>query len=339
MIYVITPILYKTSSFNDILSGVLESFQRVDVAVNTNNIVYKEFKWYGIENPDEYFTHAIDTQNFIINNVQNWDTILFIDFFFPWLDLIKYYFQRTNIDVKMISLMHWASFISGDIYNWEWLQNFEKWWLDIYDYVIVPSQFFLKNIKNNSSYNLNKFIVLPWWLNNKIQPQFENKEYDVIFPHRFDYDKWIFDLYEIVKSMPHVNFIYPSVEEHKVMKYPQELIDLYNKFKKLENIIFTWLEEWEEHIKTLKKCKVILSTATQEGFWYAIMKGIQSWNIPVLPNRCCYPEFFEKKYLYSSLNDCCKMINNFLNEYPKSYFGINEKFNFDEIVKFIIKLK
>jgi len=52
-----------------------------------------------------------------------------------------------------------------------------------------------------------------------------------------------------------------------------------------------------------------------------------------LPKRCCYPEFFNEKYLYSSIDEAVLMINNFINTYPKHYFYPDlEFFNFSKIV-------
>lgn len=336
MIYIVSPILYKTSSFNDIFELLKKSFKKYNIDFKTNNIVISKFEWYGLENPEEYFSHSLETLDFLKNNVSNWDIILFLDFFFPWLDLLKYFFERTNKNVIFISLLHWASFVSWDLYSWNWLKNFEKWWIDLYDKIIIPSNFFLKNIKNNEI-SLSKFIIIPWWVDENIEENFENKIYDVIFPHRFDYDKWIFDFYEIAKNLKEVNFFFPSIEENRILKtFPNDLQELYKKFKKLENVIFGDIEYWEKHLESLRKSKIVLSTATQEWFWYWIIKAIQSWNIPVLPNRCCYPEFFENKYLYNNINECCEKIKNFLDNYPNDYFPIKWKFTFDNIVLFII---
>lgn len=336
MIHLISPILYRTSSFDDIFQWINREFLRIWIPVRTNQILYKEFRGYGIENPDEYFEHALDTQRYLIENVRNGDTVIFLDFFFPWLDLVKYYFERNWTKIKMISLMHWASFISWDLYNWNWLKHFEKWWMSLYEYIIVPSNFFLENIKNNPEYDINKFIVLPWWLDTSIKPSFNNKIYDVIFPHRFDYDKWIFDLYEIVKNMPDITFLFPSIEEDRIINtYPKDLVNLYYKLKALHNITFTWMEYGSDHVQSLQWSKVVLSTALQEWFGYAIMKWIQAWNIPVLPNRCCYPEFFESKYLYNSLWECCELIRKFLKWYPENYFETDKIFRFEKIVEFI----
>ncbi len=337
MLYLIVPLLYKTSSFNDIFEWLKESLISKNIIFATNKISYKTFKWYWIENPDEYFNHAINTQKFLIKNIKNWDKIIFLDFFFPWLDLVKYYFERNNINVKMFSLMHWASFVPWDIYSWKWLNNFEKWWLDIYDKVIIPSKFFLSNITNNCEYKLDKFEIIPWWIDKSIKPIFNNKKYDVIFPHRFDYDKWIYEFYEIVKKLPKINFLITSIDEDRIIStYPSDLINLFYDFKKLPNLTIKWLEDWEKHLQTLRESKLILSTAKQEWFWYSIMKWIQSWNIPILPNRCCYPEFFDNNFLYNDIKECCDFIDKNLKNYPNNYFDINNKFSFDNIINFII---
>ena len=142
MDYLVAPILYDGSCFNDIIYGLIKSAKENNVELNYLCLSHKKLKNQGLENPDEYFHDSIRKLSYLAQNLKNGDKVIFADFFCPGLDLINYYLVRKNISVLKIALLHGASFVDGDIYQeFEWLSNFEKGWLSIYDLIISPSQF------------------------------------------------------------------------------------------------------------------------------------------------------------------------------------------------------
>lgn len=115
MNYLITPILYKGSCFNDILKGILESAGRLGVKFKLMPIFYGELNSFGLENPDDYIKNSINKIIFLKNNLKNGDKLLLMDFFFPGLDLLEFYLKRKNISVFKVGLMHGGSFVDGDL--------------------------------------------------------------------------------------------------------------------------------------------------------------------------------------------------------------------------------
>lgn len=334
MVYLIPPILYNGSSFNDITERLICSAKIVGIPMEVLKIEKKTLKGSGLENPKEYVAHSIKKLTFLLKKLKNGDKVIFVDFFCPGLDLVEYYLKRMNLSVKKIALMHGGSFVDHDLYSeFSWLNNFEKGWFDIYDKVVVPSNFFVKNLNKEQK---KKIIVLPWGLDLKIKSEFNFKKFDVIFPHRLATDKGIDDLLYIIKKMPGVSFCITNVNKEIIKNSPPYIKNWYQILKKTPNVYLVGTESDSDHLKTLKKSKLILSTAYQEGFGYAVMKAILSGNIPVLPNRCCYPEYFSKKYLYNNLNEAINLINTHLKNYPNGYPKINYgKFNFDNLIKLI----
>lgn len=332
MNYLISPILYKGSCFNDIVAGVLNSAERLGVKFKLMSIFYGELGSFGLENPDDYIKNSIDKIIFLKNNLKNGDRLLLIDFFFPGLDLLEFYLKRKKISVFKVGLMHGGSFVDGDLYSdYDWLNSFEKGWFDIFNLVVSPSKFFINNL--DLKYK-NKVKIYPWGLDSSLVPEFENKKIDVIFPHRFSHDKGVKDLLLIAKKMRNVSFVITGLGKKVISDLPSDLKKVYFDLDKLPNVKILKMENIDQHVKTLKSARVIFSAAKQEGFGYSVFKSIQCGAIPVLPNRCCYSEFFDKKYLYSSIDDAVKLINNFLKTYPNSYcYPSSDLFNFDKIIK------
>lgn len=333
MNYLISPILYKGSCFNDIVSGVLSSAQSNGVKFKLMPITYGSLNSFGLENPNDYIKNSLDKIIFLKNNLKNGDKLLLIDFFFPGLDLLEFYLKRRGVSVFKLGLMHGGSFIDGDIYNEHaWLNNFENGWLDIFDLIVCPSKFFINNLNAKGK---KKIRIYPWGLDYSLNPKLVNKKIDVIFPHRFSHDKGVKDLLLIARKMKNTGFVLTGLGKKVINDLPDDLKLTYLELRKLPNVKILGMESAKQHIETLRSAKIVLSTAKQEGFGYSIFKSIQCGAIPVLPNRCCYPEFFKEKYLYSSIDESVKLIDNFLKNYPKNYFYPNKKlFNFNKIVKY-----
>ncbi len=332
MNYLVAPILYKGSCFNDIVSGLLYSAKNLGVEFTSMPFVYGELNRFGLENPNEYIKHSLEKIDFLRRNLKNGDKLLMVDFFFPGMDLLEFFLQRKNIKVFKVALVHGGTFVSGDLYGtFNWLYNFESGWLDIFDLLICPSKFFVKNLPRKY---MGKVKIYPWGLNMDINKVTNEKSIDVVFPHRFAYDKGVFDLFKIIKRMPHVNFVLTGLSNNVIIDLPRDLKVVFLALKKMANVKILPMESESQHRKTLKSSKIVLSTARQEGFGYSVFKSIQCGAIPVLPNRCCYPEFFPKKYLYNSLEDAIFLIDKFIKRFPLDYYDIdNKKFNFDKIIK------
>ena len=336
MNYLVAPILYDGSCFNDIVYGLIRSAKENKIKLNHLRLSHKKLKSQGLENPDEYFLDSIQKLSYLAKKLKSGDKIIFVDYFCPGLDLLNYYLTRKGISVKKIALLHGASFVDGDIYQeFSWLSNFENGWLSIYDLIISPSQFFIKNLSPSDK---NKFKIHPWGLDKTIKPllKIESKVYDVIFPHRLSRDKGIEDFIETVKRMPDLSFCMTGLDKNIAKNGNQEIRHYLQELEKLKNLTIVGIEISSNHLVRLKKSKIVFSSALQEGFGFAVMKSIQCGNIPVLPNRCCYPEYFPKEYLYNSLDDACKKIRQFLSTYPKHYRKIElSKFDYSSIINYL----
>lgn len=246
----------------------------------------------------------------LLNDIDNIDQILFLDFFAPWLEILQYLLELKKKHIKLWALLHGWSFLKGDLYKRSWLSKSEEVWLDIFHVIYVPSVHLFNLLPSHRkkkakvySRGLDYFKSLSWSSVKNI-----TKSIDVIFPHRLSDDKWIQDFIFIVNALPDVHFAVTNYESLENNKYQTEL-------RQYWNISFLIGENDKTHKKTLESAKIILSCAYQENFWYSIMKGVLSWAIPLLPQREVYPEFFSKKFLYSNVEEAILKITKILSSY------------------------
>lgn len=84
---------------------------------------------------------------------------------------------------------------------------------------------------------------MPWGLSLSLKPNFKNKPIDVIFPHRFSYDKGVEDLLSIIEKCQILIFFISGTNEKLIKNFPKDLRDLYFKLKSLKNVKFLGIEE------------------------------------------------------------------------------------------------
>jgi hypothetical protein len=243
------------------------------------------------------------------------DNLVFCDFWFPGLDILAYKRDMSGKDVKFFGYLHGASFVDGDLMQGTlpWVPHSESAWLKIYDEIWCASAFFAKNIIKEYG---DKIVITGEPFNPAPYIQYRGtkrtSDYQVIFPHRLDADKTK-DLLPIAEGLINSGIIFAiACMELKDGPLVQKLLDL--------GVKFLVGRSNTDHIQDLAKAKVVLSCATQEGWGYAIMKAISVGCTPVLPDRAVYPQLYQKKYLYSSVEECIEKVLHFCNIHPKESF-------------------
>lgn len=301
---VFIPPYYIGTSFEDII----RSFKKL-VKINNLPIIFRGSIEPKINKSSfETFDSSEDILEYtksliILSKEKNISKILFIDFFAPGLDILKYVIQVQQLKLKMGALMHGGTFVPGDLYKWKWLKKSENLWFSIFDVTYAPSKYAKSCIP---SYFQKYCKVFPWGLDYLTFPKNSKKVGDIIFPHRLEKDKGVADLIWLIKNIPNTTFTIVNSKSLDDNKYFQTL-------KQNKNVRFIIGESGKKHLKTLSSHKIVLSTAKQETFGYSIMKAIYCGCIPVLPNKNVYPEFFNYDYLYKSKIDAKYMIQERLN--------------------------
>jgi len=231
---------------------------------------------------------------------------LFIDYFFPGLDMLRYMEEINGTKILKASLLHGGTFVPGDLYYWPWLKKAESLWSFIFDRIYAPSEYLKRLVPDDWR---DKVGVFPWGMDHIRWPEkaLENcvAQAQVVFPHRLNSDKGIAEFYTIAEQLPNVPFIV-TTPQSDIAKAKYKVLDL-------PNVKLIAGQSDEQHLRTLKSSKVVLSCAYQENFGYSIMKSTYLGCLPVLPRRAVYPEFFPETCLYNSTTEAVGLIQSFLN--------------------------
>jgi glycosyltransferase involved in cell wall biosynthesis len=306
---IVIPPYYEGTSFQDIADGLKATVKNNQLPIDFLGAIKPLENSLNGELLDD--KRYIAGQQSLIKNLINSDPvskILFLDFFNLGFDLLRYFHEQQGHKCKYGALLHGGSFLKNDLYSWNWLKSFELAWFNSYDQIYVPSCFFANSIP----YIFKKKIrVFPWGLDSfRSLKSNNNKTMNVVFPHRLNKDKGIDEFLKIVSRMPSTKFYVTSPQKEMFLK----INPYFKKLSRYKNIIFLFGQSADEHRNVLLNSKIILSCAKQENFGYAVMKATASGCIPVLPNRLCYSEFFDNKFLYNNVTEAVRLINFYLNK-------------------------
>lgn len=234
-------------------------------------------------------------------STNQYDRILFIDFFNPGMELVRYFSEQTQHEVKMASLLHGGTFVAGDIYDADWVRQSEKLWGSLYERVYVPSDYALSQLPDTLKA---KTSVHPWGMDNVAltgyAKPYSRRAIDVIFPHRLNADKGTDDLANIIRSLPDVTFVVTS---------PSSIAgSLPAALSGLDNLSVVTCASTADLHKVMGDSKVVLSCAKQELFGYSVAEAVSLGCIPVAPRNQVYTELYDEKYLYDGIGGCCALI-------------------------------
>ena len=299
--YIIAPFHFKGTSFEDIIRSLTFCLDEVDLNIRYLDapIASKNNLTEMFDN-DQYFKRHVSCLSHILEILQSDTKLLFLDFFNPGLDIIKYHCQLKNITPKFGSLLHGSAFLAGDLYSWDWLRHYELGWLNSYDTIYCPSKFLKRALPVFKA----KTKVFPWGIDGISFQNTSRKLFDVAFPHRLEVDKGVIDFIEITQELKTTNFLITCPQEKTNISQNK----YYRELAKQSNVTFKYGQNYNQHLRTLSQCKVVLSCAKQENFGYSILKAVKSGAIPVLPNRLSYQEMYASQYLYSNRTECIKLI-------------------------------
>ena len=141
----------------------------------------------------------------------------------------------------------------------------------------------------------------------------------ILWNHRWEFDK-----------QPHVFFgaLYKLVEDgidfrviilgENFQMHPKEFIEAAARLG--ERILqYGFVESIEDYAKFVLQADIIVSTAIQENFGYAVAEAIYCYTLPLLPNRLSYPEIlpgkFHRQFLYQNSEDLLQKLKRLLADY------------------------
>ncbi|MBB3045842.1 glycosyltransferase involved in cell wall biosynthesis [Litorivivens lipolytica] len=127
----------------------------------------------------------------------------------------------------------------------------------------------------------------------------------VVWNHRWEYDKGVDRLLALVSVL-------------NKRKVSLQLTVLGQRFRKIPpameallalpqgSVTVTcpeFIADREEYLALLQKQDVVLSTSLHDFQGLSIMEAVQAGCVPLLPDRLCYPEFFNEAYRYPGFKD------------------------------------
>jgi len=194
----------------------------------------------------------------------------------------------------------------------------------------------------------NKSQVIPLTINTenfKIKLSKSNTTKNIIWNHRWDYDKRPDVFLDSMVQLKENNLKFNLILLGRIDKQTQK--QYANQFEKLkESIIhFGFAESRNEYLNLLAKGNIIISTSIHDFFGLSVLEGIYAGCRPVLPHDLAYPElvdpklhdevFYDRNELISKLSDALsvdwsdenKLIQRKFVSENYSWISVEEKYN------------
>ena len=279
-------------------------YPKVDISLYPNIEIDKEIKrgqFLDIVNTCKFKAAQLQmiADLFNQNSIEDGDTFLVGDIFFPGIEMIKYMSELLGINVKVYGINYAGRADSNDFVQnlSEWSEYSEAGYHLICDGIFVGSEDHKNNVINH--FNLSPTTVhktgLVWDLDymRKFKTQIGNvkKEDFVIWPHRWCDEKGINELCEYALSTDKRIVVTSSGPAKDVgPNIPKNIEFVFNLTKK-------------EYFTLMAKAKWYLSTAYQETFGYTIQEAIFFGCNILVPDRACSPEMVPKKCVYTDVSD------------------------------------
>jgi glycosyltransferase involved in cell wall biosynthesis len=227
--------------------------------------------------------------------IENGDSFLIGDIFFPGIEMIKYMSELLGLDVKVFGINYAGRADKTDFVQQlsYWADASEAGYHFICDGIFVGSSDHANNVVDH--FNLNPVTVyrtgLVWDLEYMNQfPKGGEKEDFVIWPHRFSKEKGIDELVEFAKNTKKKIIITSSGPAKDLGNLPK-------------NIEYRHSLTKAEYFDLMRRAKWYLSTAYQETFGYTIQEAIYFGCEILVPNRACCPEMVPAKNVYNSVDE------------------------------------
>jgi len=226
---------------------------------------------------------------FNVNQIDSETTFLFMDAWFPGLEMLAYIRNALNIPFKIVGMLHAGTWDPYDFLTQKgmrtWAQPLEYSWFKILDTICVATQFH-KNLIKDTLYDSRRHTTFETDRVAKkikitgfpIYPDFVKpmtKENLIIFPHRLAPEK-----------NPHL------------FKRLMEKYNFEKEFEEPYKLLFTkdFCNSKKEYYALLNKAKIAVSFANQETFGIAMLEAALCGCYPIVPNRLSYIDLYPHEF-------------------------------------------
>jgi len=204
------------------------------------------------------------------------DIILFMDYWFPGVEMLQYIRDGAKKKFKIAGMLHAGTWDPHDFLTRSnmayWARALETSWLDCADALFVATQFHKKLILQ-SLINLkpDKIKVTGFPIYADFSEEVESnvtKDIDIVFPHRLASEKQ------------------PNLFDKMLDTYAPSSNKLITR-KTQENYI-----NKKQYYRDLSRSKIAASFALQETWGIAIQEAVLLGCIPIVPDRLAYSEMY-----------------------------------------------
>ena len=152
----------------------------------------------------------------------------------------------------------------------------------------------------------------------KSQDKFQdNKYFDIVWNHRWEYDKgpeYLLELVEtLIASLKQSARTETKVRLHVVGKVFRTVPEAFNQLREYVDSItdgsdafelgkWGYIESNSDYCALLASAQVVLSTSRHDFQGLSILEAVANRCVPLLPDDLVYPEIFAKEYLYQREN-------------------------------------
>ena len=259
-------------------------------------------------------------------DVKDGDVIFIADLEFWGVEALRYMARLSGIHVRIAGFLHAASYTKGDFM--EPMADIGQWaelaWLATCDAVFVGSEYHKKAVierrleSQHGACLLGQHIhvVGNFWDTCEAQALARTssrwrdgfKDFDVCFPHRPDSEKRpllflkVLDAYErLFGHRPFVVFT-TGRQEYRSTNCPEAVVAIKALEAEGNVTVLTGLGR-ADFYAVLARSRVVMSTAAEENFGYAIVEGMAQGALPLVPFVASYPELVrnDPSFLYKPM--------------------------------------
>lgn len=249
------------------------------------------------------------------------DHLIFTDFWYPGLEMVQMLLEYQRVTPELVGYLHGASFVEGDLQYQTWASPLEEAWLRIYTRIWAASKFFIRHIPRSGKDKV-QIVGEPFNPQDCLscrRTDLNSKRFDIVYPHRLAPDKGFDEFLHLVGCLSTVR-PRPTILITAAFPPSQGYLNELAPFIESGMVTISVGAEEDQHLRELALAKVVLSTAIQEGWGYAVLKAISVGCVPVLPNRAVYPELYPRPYLYDSPEEAVQRIQEWCYSYPAGTF-------------------